>query len=152
MIYNKSMESENEIIRKAIQIALSYVQNKFAPDPLIEPVIAKAREMYAEYKDKPDQDIWRNGRLDLYIKHIVQRHIADEGFREDYELSDTNFEFVDALIEAEEMLGDKADDDTLIDLFDYTPEELERLRIIAKYFGGIDRQKALAEFVKKYGL
>ena len=152
MLYLKCMESEKEVLQKAIKLALRSVDNKFAPDALIEPVIECARKMYAEYKDKPDLDIWKNGRLDLHIRHIVQRHIADTGFREDYELSDENFEFVDALIEAEEMLGDHASDEELIDMFDYTPEELTRLRIIAKYLNGIDREKAYKEFAKKYGL
>ena len=144
------MESEKEVIRKAILIAIASVNKKFAPDALIEPVIRKAREMYAEYKDKPDRDIWKNGRLDIYVKDIVRRHIADTGFREDYELSEENFEFVNALIEAEEMLGDHASDEELCNLFDYTPEELERLRILTKYIDGIDREKAYAEFAKKY--
>lgn len=146
------MESEKDVIKKAILIAVSSVNKKFAPDALMEPVIQKAREMYAEYKDKPDRDIWKNGRLDIYIKDIVRRHIADTGFREDYELSEENFEFVDALIEAEEMLGDNASDEELIDMFDYTPEELARLRIIAKYLNGIDREIVYAECAQKYGL
>ena len=146
------MESEKEVLQKAIKIALRGVGKKYAPDALIEPVIECAREKYAEYKDKPELDIWKNGRLDLHIRHIVQRHIADTGFREDYELSDENFEFVDALIEAEEMLGENASDAELIDMFDYTPEELARLRIIAKYLNGIDYDKAYTEFAKKYGL
>ena len=144
------MESEKEVIQKAIRIALSAIGKKYAPDAFMDDVVAKAREMHAEYKEKPDRDIWKNGRLDIYIKDIVRRNIADPGFREDYELSDENYEFVDALIEAEEMLGDQADDETLIDMFDYTPEELARLRIIAKYFGGVDREKAYKEFAKKY--
>ena len=152
MLYNKSMESEKEVVQKAIRIALSAIGKKFAPDAVMDDIVAKAREMYAEYKEKPELDIWKNGRLDLYIKHIVQRYIADTGFREDYELSDENFEFVDALIEAEEMLGDNASDEELIDMFDYTPEELERLRILAKYLNGVDRERAYAEFAKKYGL
>ena len=152
MLYYKCMESEKDVIKKAIYIAITSVNKKFAPDALIEPVIQKAREMYTEYKDKPELDIWKNGRLDLYVKDIVRRHIADTGFREDYELSDENFEFVDALIEAEEMLGDNASDEELINMFDYTPEELARLRIIAKYLNGIDRDKAYADFAKQYGL
>ena len=152
MVYNKSMESEKEVLQKSVKIAIQTVGKKYAPDAIIEPVIQRAREMYAEYKNKPDLDIWKNGRLDLYIRDIVRRHIADTGFREDYELSDENFEFVDALIEAEEMLGDNATDEELINMFDYTPEELARLRIVAKYLNGIDREKAYAEFAKKYGL
>lgn len=152
MLYYKYMESEKDVIKKAILIALSSVNKKYAPDAFMESVIQTAREMYAEYKDQPDRDIWKNGRLDLRVRDIVRRHIADTGFREDYELSDENFEFVDALIEAEEMLGDNATDEELINMFDYTPEELARLRIIAKYLNGIDREKAYKEFAQKYGV
>ena len=43
---------------------------------------------------------------------------------------------------------ENATDEELEDLFDYTPEELARLRILAKYIGGIDREAAFREFSK----
>ncbi len=146
------MESDQEILRKVIRMTIAYAGKKFAPDVLIEPALERAKELITEYKKKPDMDIWRNGRLDLYIRHLVQNFIFDPGNREDYELSDENFEAVDALIEAEDMLGDKVSDAELMECFDYTAEELARLRIIAKYLNGIDREKAYQEFSKKYGL
>ena len=78
---------------------------------------------------------------------MTARNIIIQNY-EEYTLNEENLEAVNALIEAEEMLGANANDEDLIDLFDYTPEELERLRILAKYIGGIDREAAFREFSK----
>ena len=137
------MESEKDILQKAIRLALTSADKDFAPDAIIDSVITEVRA---------HPEVWQNGHLKEHVKEIVDHFLDDPGFREDYELSDENFECVDALIEAEEMLGDQADDETLIDMFDYTPAELKRLRIIAKYLNGVDREKAYKVFAKKYGL
>ena len=146
-----SEAEKNDILYKAIQIAIGIAartKTGFAPDILIEPAIKKANEFIEKYQDRPNFDIWKNGRLDLYINNISHNIMIQNYF--DYELSEDNFEAVDALIEAENILGGKASDKDLFVLFDYTPEELTRLRIIAKYLNGIDRQATCDEFARKY--
>ena len=73
------MESDQEILRKVIRITIAYAGKKLAPDVLIEPALERAKELIAEYKKKPDMDIWRNGRLDLYIRHLVHNFILKFG-------------------------------------------------------------------------
>lgn len=149
-----SEEQKREILSKTLRIVISLAKKVgktgFAPDILIEPTMLQAQEFIEKYQDQPDIDIWRNARLDYYTQHLVRKLIIENLY--DYELSEENFEAVDALIEAEEMLGDHDSDEELEELFDYTPEELTRLRIIAKYFDGIDREAVYREFSKKYGL
>jgi hypothetical protein len=149
-----SEEQKREILSKTLRIVISLAKKVgktgFAPDILIEPTMHQAQEFIEKYQDQPDIDIWRNARLDYYTQHLVRKLIIENLY--DYELSEENFEAVDALIEAEEMLGDHDSDEELEELFDYTPEELTRLRIIAKYFDGIDREAVYREFSKKYGL
>lgn len=149
-----SEEQKREILSKTLQMVISlakrFGKTGFAPDILIEPAIQQAQEFIEKYQDQPDVNIWRNARLDRYTQHLVQKLIIENLY--DYELSDENLEAVDALIEAEEMLGTNANDDELEELFDYTPEELARLRILAKYFDGIDKEVVYREFSKKYGL
>ncbi|MDO4219923.1 MAG: hypothetical protein Q4D22_01700 [Candidatus Saccharibacteria bacterium] len=149
-----SEEQKREILSKTLRIVISLAKKVgktgFAPDILIESTMRQAQEFIEKYQDQPDIDIWRNARLDYYTQHLVRKLIIENLY--DYELSEENFEAVDALIEAEEMLGDHDSDEELEELFDYTPEELTRLRIIAKYFDGIDREAVYREFSKKYGL
>lgn len=149
-----SEEQKREILSKTLRIVISLAKKVgktgFAPDILIGPTMLQAQEFIEKYQDQPDIDIWRNARLDYYTQHLVRKLIIENLY--DYELSEENFEAVDALIEAEEMLGDHDNDEELEELFDYTPEELTRLRIIAKYFDGIDREAVYREFSKKYGL
>ncbi len=148
-----SEDYKREILQKVLRMVINLSTRSktgFAPDILIEPTIAQAQEFIEKYQNQPDIDIWKNARLDYYTLHMVQKIMIENMF--DYELSDENFEAVDALIEAEEMLGDRSTDDELEELFDYTPEELTRLRIIAKYFNGIDKEAVYREFSKKYGL
>ena len=144
-----SEEEKKDILGKVLKIAIAEATRSkegFAPDILIEPVLAKAREIIEKYQDDPNIDIWRNARLDKYTT-LTARNIIIQNY-EEYTLNEENLEAVNALIEAEEMLGANANDEDLIDLFDYTPEELERLRILAKYIGGIDREAAFREFSK----
>ena len=63
-----------------------------------------------------------------------------------------NIEAVENLKDAEEMLGDKVSDRELFLMFDYEPEELERLRILAKYTGKLDTEEIITNFNKKYNL
>ena len=63
-----------------------------------------------------------------------------------------NLEAVENLKEAEEMLGDKVSDRELFLMFDYEPEELKRLRILAKYTGKLDADEIYHTFAKKYHL
>lgn len=144
-----SEEEKKDILGKVLKIAIAEAtrsKESFAPDILIEPVLAKAREIIERCQDDPDIDIWRNARLDKYTT-LTARNIIIQNY-EEYTLNEENLEAVNALIEAEEMLGANANDEDLIDLFDYTPEELERLRILAKYIGGIDREATFREFSK----
>lgn len=148
-----SEEDQKDILRKVLQIAIRNAtlgKVGFAPDILIDPAIQQAYKMLEKYQDQEDFDIWKNGRLDLYTNQLTRNMIIQNLY--DYELSEENFEAVNALIEAEEMLGANANDDNLIDLFDYTPEELERLRILAKYLNGIDRDIVFKEFAQKYDI
>ena len=148
-----SEEDKKDILRKTLRIVISFAARSktgFAPDILVDPAIEQAQSFIEKYQDQPDVDIWRNARLDYYTQHLVQKLFIENLF--DYELSDENFEAVDALIEAETMLGENASDEQLAELFDYTPEELARLRILAKYLNGIDKEAAYREFSKKYGL
>ncbi len=148
-----SEEEKNDILCKAIKIASTSAmrsKNGVAPDILIEPVLNVANELIAKYEDDPTIDIWKNARLDRRIKYIIETLMLENYY--DYELSEENFEAVNALIEAEEMLGEQTNDADLFDYFDYTPEELERLRILAKYLNGIDRESAYKEFAQKYHL
>ena len=149
-----SEEDKKDILRKVVRLvvnAATRTKPGFAPDIIIEPALTKANELIEKCQNEPDDfDIWRNGRLDLYTSHIARNMIMQN--YDEYRLTEENIEAVNALIEAEEMLGDKVSDAELADLFDYTPEELARLRILIKYLNGIDREKAYAEFVKKYEL
>lgn len=148
-----SEAEKNDILYKAIQIAVGIAartKTGFAPDILIEPVIRKANELIEKYQDRPDIDIWKNARLDYFVSNISRNIMLQNYF--DYELSEENFEAVDALIEAENMLGETANDADLFEFFDYTAEELERLRIIAKYLNGIDRQAACKDFAQQYNI
>lgn len=144
-----SEEEKRDILGKVLKITIAEatrMKEGFAPDILIEPVLAKAREIIEKYEDDPDVDIWRNARLDKYTTWTIS-NIMIQNY-EEYTLNEENLEAVNALIEAEEMLGENATDEELEDLFDYTPEELARLRILAKYIGGIDREAAFREFSK----
>ena len=148
-----SEAEKNDILYRAIQMAVNVAtrtEKGFAPDILIEPVVRKANELIEKYQNQPEIDIWKNARLDLYVNNISRNIMIQNYF--DYELSEENFEAVDALIEAESMLGATANDADLFEFFDYTPEELERLRIIAKYLNGIDRQSVCKEFAQKYNI
>lgn len=148
-----SEAEKNDILYKAIQIAVGIAartKTGFAPDILIEPVVRTANELIEKYQDQPEIDIWKNARLDYYISNISRNIILQNYF--DYELSEENFEAVDALIEAENILGETANDDDLYDFFDYTTEELTRLRIIAKYLNGIDRESTCKDFAQQYNI
>ena len=142
-------EEQRDILSKVIKITLRYASRKpgYAPDFFIESALQQAREFIEKYQDRPDIDIWRQGRLDLYTDHLIRKLLIEYSY--DYELSEENFEAVNALIEAEEMLGAKASDDELHELFDYTDEELERLRIIAKYLNGVDADLVYQQFLNK---
>ena len=144
-----SEEEKKDILSKVLKITIAEaarMKEGFAPDILIEPVLAKAREIIEKYENDPEVDIWWNARLDKYTTWTIH-NIMMENY-EEYTLNEENLEAVNALIEAEEMLGENATDEELEDLFDYTPEELARLRILAKYVGGIDREAAFREFSK----
>lgn len=146
-----SEDEQKDILEKVLKITIRMaMQGKlgFAPDILVEPAIKQARDFIEKYQDQTNFDIWRNGRLDYYTRYLVQKLRIE--YMYDYELSEENFEAVNALIEAEEMLGDKAADADLFDYFDYTPEELERLRIIAEYLNGIDFDATYKKFTKKF--
>ena len=145
-----SAEEKKDILQKVIKITLRVTRNKpgYAPDFFIAATVRQALDFIEKYQDQSDIDIWRQARLDYYTKHLIQKLIIEYGY--DYELSDENFEAVSALIEAESMLGEKSNDADLCDLFDYTEDELERLRIIAKYLNGIDTDDTFNKLSKKY--
>ncbi len=148
-----SEDEQKDILQKVLKITIRMAaQGKpgFAPDILIEPAIEQAHNFIKKYQDLKDFDIWLNGRLDYYTRHLIQRLLIE--YMYDYELSEENFEAVNALIEAEEMLGEKATDTDLINLFDYTPEELERLRIITQYLNGIDCDEVYKKYAKKLAI
>ena len=134
----------------SLKTLLKRSNRQYAPDFFIEATMRQAQEFIDKYNDQPEIDIWRQGRLDLYTRHLLTKLIIETD--EDYVLSDENFEFANALLEAEEMLGEHASDEELINHFDYTPEELARLRIIAQYFGEPDYDACLQRFKKKYKL
>ena len=141
---------KRKVLHTTIRRLTVHLHTKFAPDFFIEQTMAQADEFIGRYKDKPDIDIWRNGRLDLYTVRLVNSLIIQ--FRFDYELSRENLEAVENLKEAEEMLGDKVSDRELFLMFDYEPEELKRLRILAKYTGKLDADEIYHTFAKKYHL
>ena len=141
---------KRKVLHTTIRRLTVHLHTKFAPDFFIEQTMAQADEFIERYKDKPDIDIWRNGRLDLYTVRLVNSLIIQ--FRFDYELSRENLEAVENLKEAEEMLGDKVSDRELFLMFDYEPEELKRLRILAKYTGKLDADEIYHTFAKKYHL
>ena len=141
---------KRKVLHTTIRRLTVHLHTKFAPDFFIEQTMAQANEFIERYKDKPDIDIWRNGRLDLYTVRLVNSLIIQ--FRFDYELSRENLEAVENLKEAEEMLGDKVSDRELFLMFDYEPEELKRLRILAKYTGKLDADGIYHTFAKKYHL
>ena len=148
-----SEAEKNDILRKVIKLTVSIAARGkigFAPDILIEPALNKANELIEKYQDDPDVDIWRNARLDKYVNHIARNIMVQKCF--DYELSEENLEAVNALIEAEAILGDQATDADLATFFDYTPEELDRLRLLAQYLGGIDRDACCKKFYIQYHL
>jgi|GEM_PF-3299890 hypothetical protein len=141
---------KRKVLHTTIRRLAVHLHTKFAPDFFVEQTMAQADEFIERYKDKPDIDIWRNGRLDLYTVRLVNSLIIQ--FRFDYELSRENLEAVENLKEAEEMLGDKVSDRELFLMFDYEPEELKRLRILAKYTGKLDADEIYHTFAKKYHL
>ena len=143
-------EEKRDILVNVIKIALRYTRTKpgYAPDFFVDAAIQQAKEFIEKYQDQPEIDIWKQARLDYYTQYLARKLLVEYSY--DYELSDENFEAVNALIEAEEMLGAKASDDDLYDLFDYAPEELERLRIIAEYLTGIDAERTTDKFIQKY--
>ena len=152
MSYSES--EKRDILEKVLVLSLQHLlrrrKDRYAPDFFIEATMKQAQEFIEKYNDQSEIDIWRQGRLDLYTRHLLTKLIIETD--QDYILSDENFELTNALLEAEEMLGEHASDEELIDLFDYTPEELARLRIIAQYFGEPDYDTCLQRFKKKYKL
>ena len=144
-----SAEEKRDILQKVIKMTLRISRNKpgYAPDFFIESALEQAKQLINKNQDHPEIDIWKQARLDYYTQHLVRKLIIE--YHYDYELSEDNFEAVNALIEAEEMLGAKATDDDLRELFDYTNEELNRLRIIAKYLNGVDPDSVYKEFSNK---
>ena len=149
-----SESEKRDILEKvlifSLQTLLKRSPKQYAPDFFIDATMKQAQEFIAKYGDRPEIDIWRQGRLDLYTRHLLMKLMIETD--EDYVLSDDNFEAANALLEAEEMLGDKVSDAELTDCFDYTPEELARLRIIIQYFGGADYDSCLQRFKKKFKL
>ncbi len=147
-------EQKRDILLQVMKVALRDATRargtKYAPDFFVDEAIKQAFKIIEKYEHQPEVDIWKNARLDLYTRHLLTRLFLEYG--EEYELNEENLELASNLIEAEAMLGGKGTDEDLYEMFDYTAEELERLRIIAKYFGGIDNDAVIAEFSKKYGL
>lgn len=152
MSYSESEKRDilTNVLIMSLKTLLKRSNRQYAPDFFIEATMRQAQEFIDKYNDQPEIDIWRQGRLDLYTRHLLTKLIIETD--EDYVLSDENFEFANALLEAEEMLGEHASDEELINHFDYTPEELARLRIIAQYFGEPDYDACLQRFKKKYKL
>ena len=161
MVYNISMgangytkEQIRDIKRKVLRVTIRrlmvHMHTKYAPDFFVEQAIAQADRFIERYKDQPDVDIWKNARLDQYTVRLINNLIIQ--YRFDYELTRENIEAVENLKEAEEMLGDKVSDRELFLMFDYEPEELERLRILAKYTGKLDTEEIITDFNKKYNL
>ncbi len=152
MSYSESEKRDilTNVLIMSLKTLLKRSNKQYAPDFFIEATMRQAQEFIDKYNDQPEIDIWRQGRLDLYTRHLLTKLIIETD--EDYVLSDENFEFANALLEAEEMLGEHASDEELINHFDYTPEELARLRIIAQYFGEPDYDACLQRFKKKYKL
>lgn len=148
-----SETEKHDILEKVLSFSLKQLlarsPQKYAPDYFIAATMKQAQEFIEKYANQ-DIDIWRQGRLDLYTRHLLTKLIIETD--NDYVLSDENFEAANALLEAEEMLGENPSDAELADLFDYTPEELARLRIITQYFNGADYDGCLQRFKKKYGL
>ncbi len=138
------------VLIMSLKTLLKRSNKQYAPDFFIEATMKQAQEFIDKYNDQPEIDIWRQGRLDLYTRHLLTKLIIETD--EDYVLSDENFEAANALLEAEEMLGEHASDQELAEFFDYTPEELARLRIIAQYFGDADYDNCLQRYKKKYKL
>ena len=152
MSYSESEKRDilTNVLIMSLKTLLKRSNKQYAPDFFIEATMRQAQEFIDKYNNQPEIDIWRQGRLDLYTRHLLTKLIIETD--EDYVLSDENFEFANALLEAEEMLGEHASDEELINHFDYTPEELARLRIIAQYFGEPDYDACLQRFKKKYKL
>ena len=161
MVYNIDMgangytkEQIRDIKRKVLRVTIRrlmvHMHTKYAPDFFVEQTMAQADRFIERYKDQSDMDIWWNARLDQYTVRLVNNLVIQ--YRFDYELSRENLEAVQNLKEAEEMLGDKVSDYELFLMFDYEPEELERLRILAKYADKYDAEQIFADFCKKYHL
>ena len=147
-------EQIRDIKRKVLRITIRrltmQVHAQYAPDFFVEQTMAQADKFIEKYRHQPEVDIWRNARLDYYTIHLLNKLIIEHCY--EYEISRYNSEAVENLKEAEDMLGDQLSDEELILMFDYTPEELARLRILAKYPDEIDADQAYTEFAQKYHL
>ena len=143
-----------DIKRKVLRITirrLTMRPTKYAPDYIVERTMEQADEFIEKYKDQPEIDIWRQARLDYYTIHLINKLIIEYSF--DYELSRFNIEAVENLKEAEAMLGDQCSDEELFLMFDYSPEELKRLRILEKYLDQDYNDKDIYQlFAQKYHL
>lgn len=141
---------KRKVLRVTIRRLMVHMHTKYAPDFFVEQAMAQADRFIERYKDQPDVDIWKNARLDQYTVRLINNLIIQ--YRFDYELTRENIEAVENLKDAEEMLGDKVSDRELFLMFDYEPEELERLHILAKYTGKLDTEEIITDFNKKYNL
>ena len=88
-----SEEEKKDILSKVLKITIAEaarMKEGFAPDILIEPVLAKAREIIEKYENDPEVDIWWNARLDKYTTWTIH-NIMMENY-EEYTLNEENLE------------------------------------------------------------
>lgn len=76
-------EAEREILEKVLIITLREVlvhrEQKYNPDFFVKATLCQAKEMIAKYAERPEVDIWKNARLDLFTHHLITKIIREDG-------------------------------------------------------------------------